>query len=117
MLSMSGMDPRLRQHAEDTIAYAQRQGLRVNVVSVRRSEAEQRKLYENWKAGINRWPAEPPGQSAHQYGVAFDATVPPGQQEAWNWVRSAFGWRIYGNDPPHAEYPNWVQVVPYLHYS
>lgn len=117
MLGFAGMDYRLRKHAEATVAYAEALGLKVNIISVRRNEAEQRKLFENWKAGINKWPAEPPGHSAHQYGVAFDATVPPSQQAEWDRVRRGFGWRIYANDPPHAEYPDWVKVVPWLSYS
>lgn len=117
MLGFAGMDPRLRAHAEATVAYAERLGIVPVIVSVRRNEVEQTKLYQNYLAGKSRWPANPPGDSAHQYGVAFDTTVPPAQQEAWNNIRRGFGWTVPPSDIPHAEFPNWRSVRSYLQYS
>lgn len=117
MLAFAGIDPRLRAHAEATVAYAAKFGIVPNIVSVRRNAGEQAKLYANYQAGLSRWPAEPPGESAHQYGVAWDSTVKPEHQETWNAIRRAFGWIVPPQDIPHAHYPNWRAVRSALRYS
>lgn len=117
MIAFAGMDARLRAHAEATVAAAEREGIKPNIISVRRNAAEQAKLRANYEAGISRWPAERVGTSSHQYGVGWDATVKPEHQERWNQIRAAFGWKLYGNDLPHAEYPGWYSVRQYLLYS
>lgn len=117
MLGFAGMDPRLRAHAEATVAFAERYGIVPTIISVRRSYEEQQKLWQNYLAGKSKWPANPPGDSAHEYGVAFDATVKPEHQEAWNYIRRGFGWTVHASDLPHAEYPNWRAVREYLSYS
>lgn len=117
MIAFAGMDPRLRPHAEATVAYAERLGIKPVVVSVRRNAMEQAKLRANYEAGISRWPAEQVGLSSHQWGVGWDATVKPEHQEAWNEVRRLFGWKLYANDLPHAEYPGWYGLRSYLLYS
>lgn len=45
---------------------------RLVVTSARRSIAKQQRLYEDWKRGISKIPAAPPGRSLHQYGLAWD---------------------------------------------
>lgn len=117
MLAFAGIDPRLRAHAEATVAYAESVGIKPNIISVRRNYGEQAKLYANYRAGLSKWPAEPPGESAHQYGVAWDSTVKPEQQAAWNAIRRAFGWYVPEQDAPHANYPNWRAVRSALQYS
>jgi len=117
MIRLAGLDERLRAHAEATLAYAESQGLKPVVVSVRRDYTDQAKLYQNYLAGKSRWPAAPPGQSAHQYGVAFDATVPPDDMPLWIQIRRLFGWHVVEGDAPHAEYPGWSQYRQYLRYS
>ena len=117
MISFAGFDPRLRAHAEATVLYAERLGIKPNIISVRRNYGEQAKLYANYKSGLSRWPAEPPGQSAHQYGVAFDSTVKPEHQEAWNAIRRGFGWFVPEQDIPHAAFPNWRAYLAYWQYS
>lgn len=111
------MDERLRNHAEDTIAYAHRLGIDPIVTSVRRNEAEQRKLYAVYTSGRSRYPASPPGQSSHQYGVAFDTSVPAHQLATWTAVRRAFGWLAPDSDTVHAEWPGWRSYVSDLRYS
>lgn len=76
--------------------------------------AEQASLYADWKAGLRKWPAAEPGESAHQYGVAWDSTVPPEWLPVWTAIRRAFGWAVYDNDPNHAEYPGWQGYKQYL---
>lgn len=45
---------------------------RLVVTSARRSRAKQTRLYQRWVRGQSTLPAAPPGESLHEYGVAFD---------------------------------------------
>src|SRR5437867_12689094 len=54
------------------------------VTSVRRSAAQQARLYQNFVVGASRYPAAPPGRSMHQVGRAFDLAAPP-------WLSAALG--------------------------
>lgn len=117
MIALAGLDARLRPYAERAIEYAHRLGVTVEVTSVRRSEDEQRRLYQRWLAGKNRYPVARPGESAHQYGAAWDSTVKPEHQDLWNAIRRAFGWNVPGNDLVHAELPDWDAWRSALRYS
>jgi LAS superfamily LD-carboxypeptidase LdcB len=99
------------------VLYGQKLGLSVEVTSARRVQAEQQRLYAQYLAGRSSYPVAAPGQSAHQYGVAWDSTVPPAQQETWNAVRRAFGWLVPTNDLIHAEVPGWQSYRSGLRYS
>lgn len=88
---------------------AQRLNIRPRVTSVRRSWGEQEELYANYQRGLSKFPANPPGDSPHQYGVAWDSVVPAQDQELWDQIRSSLGWKLYPHDPVHAEFPNWRQ--------
>lgn len=44
----------------------------VHVTSVRRSRAEQQALYDRFLRGESDYPVAPPGQSLHEFGLAFD---------------------------------------------
>ncbi len=52
-------------------------GLQPRVTSTRRSQSEQRRLYNRYLAGAAGFPVAPPGFSAHEYGEAFDLVVSP----------------------------------------
>lgn len=126
-MTLAGLHPQLRAHAQATIDYARRLGLRPEVTSVYRTVDFQRRLYENHlackRAGVAgrhvqlnpgmscAWPANPPGFSAHNHHLAWDSTVPPEHQDAWNAIRRGFGWRVPASDVIHAEYPGWQQIV------
>ena len=69
------MHPQILPWAEYLIREARRIGLRVVVTSVRRSRAEQAKLYSEYLAGRNPYPVAPPGRSAHEHGLAWDMDV------------------------------------------
>jgi len=45
---------------------------RLVVTSSRRSSAKQSQLYQRYKRGESKIPANPPGTSLHEYGLAFD---------------------------------------------
>ena len=117
MIALSGIDPRLRSLAETTVLYGQKLGVQVEVTSVRRNDAEQRKLYARYQAGKSAYPVAAPGTSAHQYGVAWDSVCPPAQQELWNAIRRAMGWTVPTNDQIHAELSDWRSYLPALRFS
>lgn len=112
-----GLHPALVPYAEEAIRRAQREGIRPRVTSVRRNWAQQEELYTAYRAGVARFPANPPGTSPHQYGVAWDSTVPAYQQAAWDKIRADLGWKLYPNDKVHAEYPNWRAYIHQLQLS
>lgn len=104
------------------LAVAEYYGVGVTVTSGKRSSSEQRRLYEQYAKCVRegtfgtprcptRWPANPPGTSAHEYGLAWDSVVDARYQDWWNRVREAAGFRVPRNDAIHAEVPNWRQYV------
>lgn len=74
-MELAGLDPRLVPYAEHLIRELRRNGLRVTVTSVRRSYADQAKLYAKYLRGENPYPVAPPGKSAHEHGLAWDMDV------------------------------------------
>ena len=103
------MDSGLRSAAEYTFQLAQYYGVAPTVTSVFRGWAQQQRLRERWEAGLSRWPANRPGDSAHNYGWAFDSVVPEPQQPYWDAIRRYVGWRVPEHDYIHAELPEWRQ--------
>jgi len=78
------------------------------VTSARRSSAKQAQLYWYWKKGISDIPANPPGTSLHEFGLAFDLArigVDPLSDPLLNWlgaVWTSWGGRWGGaRDPVH----------------
>lgn len=74
------------------------------VVSTYRSWGEQQRLYDRYRQGLSEYPAAPPGQSLHNYGLAFDlvTTVPGGLDRLgpmWERVGGRWGGRF--GDAPH----------------
>ena len=82
-------------------------GLKPVITSTYRSRSEQLKLYRDYLAGRSPWPANPPGTSGHQYGLAWDSWVPDAQLPLWTTIREAAGFRVPPNDVIHAEVPDW----------
>ncbi len=109
MIALRGMDSQLRPYAEYTFELARYYGVTPTVTSVFRGWAEQQRLRARYEAGLSRWPANLPGDSAHNFGWAFDSVVPESQQTAWDTIRRYVGWEVLPNDYPHAQLPNWRQ--------
>lgn len=79
----------------------------VTVTSGKRTREEQDALYQAYLAGRSKYPAAPPGHSAHEAGLAWDSWVPDGFWGRWNEIRSLVGWKLLPSDQVHAEVPNW----------
>jgi len=84
-------------------------GLRPYVTSTFRSWQEQTELRAKYERGESRFPANRPGDSAHNYGWAWDSVVPAVDQDLWNEIRRYVGWEVLNNDIIHAQLPDWRQ--------
>ena len=112
MIALRGLDSRLRPAAEYTFELARYYGLTPTVTSVFRGWAEQQALRSRWEQGLSRWPANRPGDSAHNFGWAFDSWVPEAQQAGWDQIRRYVGWEVPPHDYIHAQLPAWRQYRP-----
>lgn len=72
MYSFSGLVPELRPYAESLEGILTDAGLSPQITSVVRTHATQKRLYDTYRSGHSKYPAAPPGYSAHEYGWAFD---------------------------------------------
>lgn len=108
MSEFSGLDTPLQEFLAGCLAnWARRQGGRVEVTSVRRSYARQRRLYEDFKAGRSKYPAAPPGTSTHEKGLAFDLHVEPRallDRMGSLWEKIGFTWGGRFHDPIHFDF-------------
>jgi len=109
MMQLRGLDSRVRPYAEYAMQIAHSYGVQPTVTSTYRSWEEQTKLRSRWERGESRFPANRPGDSAHNYGWAFDAVVPDVQQPLWDAIRRWVGFEVLPNDIIHAQVPNWRQ--------
>src|SRR5229473_7353344 len=96
----------LQGPANDLVDAAGRAGLLPRITSTVRSNSEQRRLYNRFLAGQAGYPVAPPGQSAHEYGLAFDMVVSPMDALAdvgAYWVGKGGVWSV--RDAVHFELP------------
>lgn len=113
MSLLDSLDPRLVVGAKELFDLAQRVGVKPRVTSARRTYTQQQALYQAYVNGTARYPAAPPGTSAHEYGFAFDMVV----AGAINQLDLATVWRQWGGvaggeeDPVHFEYGGWRTLV------
>jgi len=114
-IQLRGLDSRVRPYAEYTLQIARAYGITPTITSVYRSWAEQQRLRSRWERGESNFPANRPGDSAHNYGWAFDAVVPAHQQSLWDQIRAYVGFEVLPNDIIHAQVPNWRQYRQSAH--
>jgi len=107
VFSLRGLEPDVRALAECAFNVAHSYGLTPVVTSTFRSWAEQTVLRSKWEAGLSAFPANKPGESAHEYGLAFDSWVPDDEMGLWVAVRRSVGLRVPDGDLIHAERPEW----------
>ena len=108
---LSGLHPDVAAAAEWALGWAEYYRVPVTVTSGYRSLSEQARLRREWEAGRSRWPANRPGDSAHNYGLAWDSSVPSWAQSWWTYVRELAGFRVPPGDEIHAEVPSWRDYV------
>ena len=77
MASLSELDPELVPWANQLVGEASARGYSPRVTSTVRTHGEQARLYRRFVAGTWPYPVAPPGQSAHEYGWAFDMVTEP----------------------------------------
>lgn len=110
-LKLGGLVPQVAAAARYSLALANYFGLRTEVTSGYRSLQEQQHLYNRFLRGESRYPANRPGNSAHNYGLAWDSWVPAEQMALWKLIREYVGFRVPDNDLIHAEVQGWRQYV------
>lgn len=123
-MQLSGLDPLIRAYADDTVRDGRRLGLNITITSVRRTWAFQEQLRNHWLQCVASghaydpdpalkclYPANAPGDSAHNYGLAWDSVVDDDQWDLWNRVRAWHGWGLDAQDKVHAELPQWRSYV------
>lgn len=120
-LKLSGLDPTVREYADWCLRIADYYGVPVTVTSGFRSWEHQQRLYTNYlqclqagrmgKSPDCKYPANAPGDSAHNWGLAWDSWVPDEYMPWWVYVREYAGFRVPSNDRIHAEVPNWREYV------
>jgi len=111
VFSLRGLEPDVRNLAECAFNVAHTYGLTPVVTSVWRSWAEQTVLRNKWEAGLSEFPANKPGESAHEHGLAFDSWVPDKEMGLWVSIRRGVGLRVPDGDLIHAERPEWRSTV------
>ena len=119
---LAGLHPVVRQQAELALEVARDFNIPVQITSGFRSWSEQKKLRRNfeecvakgkfpWAEGC-KYPANRPGESSHNFGLAFDSWAPAGpEREAWIFIRQLAGFNVPANDHVHAEVPDWRPLV------
>jgi hypothetical protein len=121
VISLRGLSREVRDRAELALEWANYYRIPVTVTSAFRSLEHQRKLRGRFEVCVaeGRFPSSPgcefpanrPGDSAHNFGLAWDSVTPPQYQWAWNYLREYAGFRVPENDEIHAEVPNWRGFV------
>jgi len=108
MASLGTLHPRLVPWAKWILAVGRNESGKLVVTSARRSYAKQAKLRSDWERGLSKIPANRPGTSLHQYGLAFDLAslgVDPFEDPILPWL--GYWWEYYGGrwggarDPVH----------------
>lgn len=110
MIHLRGLDSRVRPYAEWAMAIANYYNVDPTITSTYRTWENQQNLYDRYLRGESSFPANRPGDSAHNYGWAFDSVVPRSQQDFWTEVRQYVGFEVLPNDIIHAQVPNWRRM-------
>ena len=110
----------MRPAADFALAIARFNGINPTVTSALRTFTEQSKLRRKFERCVAeerfpgpgcRFPANRPGDSAHNYGLAFDSVVPREQLAVWTAIRRYVGFEVPDNDVIHGQVPGWRRFV------
>jgi len=110
-ISLRGLEPWVRGPAEFALEIARVNQIPVTVTSTRRTFGEQQRLRSRWEKGLSQFPANRPGESSHNFGLAFDSWVAESDRQAWQAIREWVGFRVPANDWIHGEVPGWREFV------
>lgn len=101
MSSLAELQPYIQPYAYELVR--RYSGFGISITSVRRSHAEQARLYDIGLRGGARYPVAPPGRSLHEVGRAFDVAAP-----LWLLIHMGRLWEYWGgrwggrfHDPIH----------------
>ena len=118
---LAGTHPDVRRNAEWALGWANFYGVPVDVTSGIRSWSEQAKLRRNFEQCLASgrfgrtpecmFPANRPGDSSHEFGLAWDSTTEQRYEPWWKMVRELAGFEVPGNDVIHAQVPRWRDFV------
>jgi len=111
MNRLTGLNPAVKARARWALGVAESYKVPVTVTSGYRSLREQKRLRQRWLAGDSPWPANKPGDSGHNYGLAWDSVTEPKYQAWWNYVREYIGFEVPSNDEIHAQVYQWRNYV------
>jgi len=102
--------PEIQPFARALVDAAGAAGLQPRVTSTVRTYAQQKRLYSRYVAGLSPYPAAPPGQSAHEYGWAFDmvSTDNGACGDFWQQLGGVWG---ATRDPVHFEFPGFKAAL------
>lgn len=106
-IQLRGLNAEIRPYAEYAVQIGHYYGLKPVITSTFRGWAEQTRLRQRYEEGRSKWPAARPGNSAHNYGLAFDSWVPDDQMELWAQIRKYVGFNVPDGDIIHAAVPAW----------
>ena len=108
MANLSTLQPGLVPWARWLLAVGRNVDGKLVVTSARRSSAKQAELRRRWEQGLSKIPANRPGTSLHEYGLAFDMArmgIDPFADDLLPWL--GYWWEYYGGkwggtrDPVH----------------
>ena len=117
MTSIDALIPELAQACRALLQLAGQAGVPLQITSTLRTSSEQKHLYHEYLAGHSKYPAAPPGTSAHEFGYAFDAVTPSASdQNDFGTVWEQWGgvWGGRNRDPIHFEYPGFKAGVTHV---
>ena len=102
-MKLAGLHPLVREAADWCLELADYYDVPVTITSGHRSWQHQARLRRNYEQCLaeGRFPSAPdclfpanrPGDSAHNFGLAWDSTTEPWAQDWWNAVREYAGFR------------------------
>ena len=111
MASLNSLHPGLVPWAKWILAVGKYYDGRLVVTSARRSSAKQAELRRRWEQGLSKIPANRPGTSLHEFGLAFDMArlgIDPFADELLNWL--GYFWELHGGKWGGARDPVHFQV-------
>lgn len=126
--NIADLDPRFRPMAEAFVEGCKQAGLEVLIYCTYRSGAEQDQLYAQGRGKPGKVVTNAKaGQSAHNWGMAFDGCPTVHGKPLWDEPLDGPHWQKYGEigravglawggdwprfrEGPHMEHPNWKQL-------